>query len=661
MSSIQTASFPEISFSTTVTMEGVPVSGLTAKDFLISEDDAQVRNFRITMKGLPVDVALVLDTSGSVKNFLREIKKGASMFVDSLKDSDQALVIEFSDDVLLSQKLTYDKAVLKSSIDDLRARGGTKLYDAIARGVNEIRSGRGIVVVMTDGRDIRKASDTDQYSDTRLEDLLNTVKKKKVPIFSIGVGNDIDIEGLSALGKISGGKFFQTMDPAGITEMYRQISRLINCHYLITYNTPKPVNEGKWRTVKIVEKIGSATAEGKYQIPLPPEMTAKTEPIDTLRIYELGGSHINITTHDKNYLEGELKVLNQDILLDSLDTVLTGKTFSIYDRTRTDSSTRSDFNEGKGTGARTFKLINGQKFFFTDDGSSLCEYNLKVPAGCTLELYFPHSNVTIGSGTGKLVLYRLVPGSVKIESASNPVIFNRGTGSITVNWIEGNATLVADGPGGIDVMGGNVQFLNAGTYGVGDIHFGGSSVDSRIWVGGVGSIGISELQHKPVMMVDDGVGSINIGKNIGNQWEPQAIETLADPTAWVKVPAVIPYPGNSIFTLKSGDLIDSKGYGGIDYSPAGPSNTSNVDYSSNSSKYNDYQSPQSVDNESVINDLKNSDSHGTNYDFETPDIDMDINSDKDRDTDSDAEYDTESDSDSDSDTDTDSDSITDDN
>src|SRR5258708_1525009 len=108
------------------------VAGLTAKDFLVEEDGRrqQIRNFARENE-LPLTLALLVDTSPSVRPVFEEEKTTAQSFLESiLRQKDLALIMGFDRSVTLVQDYTDNVKLLKRAIDELEIGGGTAGYDA---------------------------------------------------------------------------------------------------------------------------------------------------------------------------------------------------------------------------------------------------------------------------------------------------------------------------------------------------------------------------------------------------------------------------------------------------------------------------------------------------------------------------------------------------
>src|SRR5262245_30266807 len=84
------------------------VSGLTAKDFTVEEDGRrqEIRNFARENE-LPLTIAMLIDTSPSVRPVFDEEKQTANAFLESImRPTDLALIISFDRSVTLVQDYT---------------------------------------------------------------------------------------------------------------------------------------------------------------------------------------------------------------------------------------------------------------------------------------------------------------------------------------------------------------------------------------------------------------------------------------------------------------------------------------------------------------------------------------------------------------------------
>jgi len=158
---------------------GRPVGGLRQDNFIIYEDGQKqtIANFGTTEA--PFEIALLLDTSGSTRADVELIRQAANAFISALRPGDRVAIVAFKDkagggstmatvDVLA--KLTDDRKLLRTAIQNLGSSNGTPFYDALGRIADEIFRdppreevrGRRAVVALTDGVDSTSSSDYTQ-------------------------------------------------------------------------------------------------------------------------------------------------------------------------------------------------------------------------------------------------------------------------------------------------------------------------------------------------------------------------------------------------------------------------------------------------------------------------------------------------------------------
>ncbi|MBK9263374.1 MAG: VWA domain-containing protein [Polyangiaceae bacterium] len=91
-------------------------------------------------KRKPLNLGIVIDTSGSMSGLLDELKAALRTLVDNLRPDDRVAIIEFasSANTIISSTLVSDKDELHSAIDDLATGGSTSLEEGMMLGYGEI-------------------------------------------------------------------------------------------------------------------------------------------------------------------------------------------------------------------------------------------------------------------------------------------------------------------------------------------------------------------------------------------------------------------------------------------------------------------------------------------------------------------------------------------
>ncbi len=135
---------------------GNNANGLKKENFLIYQDGERQTVEFFADQGTPLNVAILIDTSGSTRKVIREIKDAARGFVKNFRPEDRGMILSFDSTVRVLANLTSDQNKLRSGINsaDIDREGGSRMHDAIYRVATDdfvSLSGRKAVIVLTDG------------------------------------------------------------------------------------------------------------------------------------------------------------------------------------------------------------------------------------------------------------------------------------------------------------------------------------------------------------------------------------------------------------------------------------------------------------------------------------------------------------------------------
>jgi Ca-activated chloride channel homolog len=266
---------------TTMDRNGQPVRGLKASDFQVFEDrqPQKIEYFSELGKGseVPLTVALLIDTSGSVKDNLDyEITTAAEFFREILRpNKDLALIIQFDSDVNLVQDFTQSQSDLLRALRSLRAGNSTALYDAVFLAADEKlknETGRKVIVVITDG--------DDNSSRVRKEQAIDAAQKSDVLIYGIGVrSKETNFGVLKKFAAETGGAFFSPHAKLSeIQDAFQSIGRELQGQYSLAYSSTNKTKDGSFRTIDLRCKISGVrirARKGYYAPRQEPEARSK--------------------------------------------------------------------------------------------------------------------------------------------------------------------------------------------------------------------------------------------------------------------------------------------------------------------------------------------------------------------------------------------------
>jgi VWFA-related protein len=234
--------------------KGQPVRGLKMDDFEIFENKQaqKIEYFSDLDKSseVPLTIALLIDTSGSVKDKLDyEIATAVEFFKGILRpNKDLALIIQFDSEVILVQDFTQNQRDLLRALNSLKAGNNTALYDAIYLAADEKLKGeigRKVIIVITDG--------ADTASKVRKEEAIESAQKADALIYGIGVqteGTDFGV--LKRFAEETGGIFFSPhVNFKEIQAAFQAIGKELQGQYSLAYFPSNKRKDGSFRAVEI--------------------------------------------------------------------------------------------------------------------------------------------------------------------------------------------------------------------------------------------------------------------------------------------------------------------------------------------------------------------------------------------------------------------------
>ncbi|MDT8323014.1 MAG: VWA domain-containing protein, partial [Bacteroidota bacterium] len=148
--------------------------------------------------------------------------EAAQQLVDSLGPNDEAAIVTFGRQIRLEQDFTTDKTRLKLVLDGMIANGGTAMFSATYRAIEELetRGGNRHAVVISDGEDNQSTHDVEQVIDLAnfVDATLHTIAFDIAPEFQ-NVMERMAVE--------TGGVHFFVSRPSELATVYERIADII--------------------------------------------------------------------------------------------------------------------------------------------------------------------------------------------------------------------------------------------------------------------------------------------------------------------------------------------------------------------------------------------------------------------------------------------------
>lgn len=250
---------------TVVGPDARPVSGLTVDQFEVFEDGVRQQLEFFAPGEMPLDVAILLDTSSSMAGSLALVQNAALRLTEALREYDRATIMGISNGLRILQPFTSDRAAVSAAIRSTKAGGRTPLYSSIYTALRELDTERRhyqeprrqAIVVLSDG--------LDTASGLGFDDLIDTVRRQAVPIYTIAPRPSATIKAHRELAfgettheqdfelrKLASETGARAFFPVALTELagvYDDIANELAHQYSIGYQSTNHGRDGEFRRI----------------------------------------------------------------------------------------------------------------------------------------------------------------------------------------------------------------------------------------------------------------------------------------------------------------------------------------------------------------------------------------------------------------------------
>jgi Ca-activated chloride channel family protein len=236
-------------YATVLDHKGSFIDGLKPDDFQILEDGQPQRISIFESNADALSCAILLDTTGSMREALPRVKNSIVKLIDELEPSDSVAIYTFDEQLTVRQDFTTDKDAAKRAVLHTRAQGNTALFDALAEASEELakRRGKKALIVFTDG--------DDNSSLLTARGAVAHAKKMGIPLYAIAEGEATHSSELgrvlNELSEKTGGAFYRVKKADDFAEVFQTIASNLRHLYLISYKPPGDGADGRWRKIDI--------------------------------------------------------------------------------------------------------------------------------------------------------------------------------------------------------------------------------------------------------------------------------------------------------------------------------------------------------------------------------------------------------------------------
>ena len=251
-------------FATVTDAQKRLVPGLTQDDFQVFDNEKPQPVVYFDNSVRPINVVVMLDTSGSMTLTIDLLKQAAEQFLLRLLPEDKGRVGAFNDKIQFNARWSNDRDQMITDAKNLDFGNGTRLWDAAAASLDELKSidGRKVILLFTDGDDTE--------SRIRLSTVLDRARAEEVMIYAIGLESKFLGQttkpdgGLRKIAEETGGGYFELKRATDLAPTFTKVAQELHSQYVIGFTPTALDNKVHKLMVKMKQPGMTAQARRSY-------------------------------------------------------------------------------------------------------------------------------------------------------------------------------------------------------------------------------------------------------------------------------------------------------------------------------------------------------------------------------------------------------------
>ena len=244
------------------------VPGLAQDDFTVFDNEKPQPVVYFDNSIRPINVVVMLDTSGSMTLNIDLLKQAAEQFLIRLLPEDKARVGAFNDKIQFNARWSNDRDQLITDTKNLDYGTGPRLWDAVGASLDELKSidGRKVILIFTDGDDTE--------SRVRLGTVMDRARAEEVMVYAIGLESIYfngqqrvrtkPDGGLRKIADETGGGYFELTKASELAPTFTKVAQELHSQYVIGFTPMALDNKVHKLAVKMKQPGMTAQARRSY-------------------------------------------------------------------------------------------------------------------------------------------------------------------------------------------------------------------------------------------------------------------------------------------------------------------------------------------------------------------------------------------------------------
>lgn len=261
------ADFPTVTLDVVLSADLVPKQG--KPEFSVLENGLEARDLTSTSAAEsrdPIDVVLLIDTSGSMKGDpLLKAKAAAVEFIEAMGPADRIALMAFSSEPRSVVDFTSDRAALEAGIGSLATKGYTALYDGLIQSTRLFEGGGRdrYIVVLSDGNDSTSINNLDATA--------QSIDDAGIPVYAVALSSpDYDPSALEVIAKGSGGRLIAADRADQLASVFKDIAAELTNRFTVSYVSARPST----KDLEIQLRVTNGEEDGSLVTAIPNPMHA---------------------------------------------------------------------------------------------------------------------------------------------------------------------------------------------------------------------------------------------------------------------------------------------------------------------------------------------------------------------------------------------------